>query len=192
MVKKLSALLLMIIILTSSISLNSASASVGINKAKAVMEVDSTLSLNIGNTKAAVKWSSSKKSVATVNSSGIVTAKEEGVATITASTNSQKLTCKITVIDSNKPVIVVDVGDKITLSKGIYIVGEDIDAGKYNLNATYDWCRVKVFENTDTDRPFVSEQLITDDSPTYNNLVLKNGNKIEITYNGQIEFIRTK
>ena len=44
-----------------------------------------------------VKWSSSNKSVATVSSTGKVTAKKKGTATITAKMGSKKYTCKVTV-----------------------------------------------------------------------------------------------
>lgn len=44
-----------------------------------------------------VKWISSKKSVATVNKSGKVTAKKKGTAKITAKYAGKKYTCKVTV-----------------------------------------------------------------------------------------------
>lgn len=44
-----------------------------------------------------VKWTSSKKSVATVNKSGKVTAKKKGTAKITAKYAGKKYTCKVTV-----------------------------------------------------------------------------------------------
>jgi len=68
------------------------------------LEVDATLQLKISGTKSKVTWKSNKKSVATVNSSGLVTAKSEGQATITASVGGKNYTCFVTVVDSNKPV----------------------------------------------------------------------------------------
>ena len=44
-----------------------------------------------------LKWTSSNTKVATVNSKGVVTAKAKGTATITASVNGVKRTCKVTV-----------------------------------------------------------------------------------------------
>ena len=44
-----------------------------------------------------VKWSSSKKAVATVSSEGVVKAKKAGRCTITAEVGDQKLKCKVTV-----------------------------------------------------------------------------------------------
>ena len=46
-----------------------------------------------------IKWSSSKKSVATVSSKGKVKAKKAGTAKITAKIGKKKLTCKVTVAD---------------------------------------------------------------------------------------------
>ena len=55
-----------------------------INKKKATLKVGQTLQLKVTGTKGKVKWTSSKKSVATVSSKGRVKAKKKGSATITA------------------------------------------------------------------------------------------------------------
>ena len=69
-----------------------------ISDSSATISVGFTKKLKVDNTKEKVTWSSSKKSVATVSSKGVVTAKKAGTTTITAKTKSgQKLTCKITV-----------------------------------------------------------------------------------------------
>lgn len=44
-----------------------------------------------------VKWKSSKKSVASVSSSGSITAKKKGTATVTATVGGTKYSCKVTV-----------------------------------------------------------------------------------------------
>lgn len=78
-------------------------AALKINKAKAVLEVDATLKLKLGSLDGTEsKWSSSDKKVATVSKAGTVTAKAEGIATITAVYNGGKYTCEVTVVDSNK------------------------------------------------------------------------------------------
>lgn len=48
-----------------------------------------------------ITWSSSNSSIASVNSSGLVTAKSTGTATITAKCGSVKATCTVTVIDNS-------------------------------------------------------------------------------------------
>lgn len=106
--KKLITLILSVALCVTFISPNTAEAAVKISKAKATMEVDSTLKLKVSGTKSKITWKTSKKTIATVNSSGIVTAKSAGQATITATVGSKKYTCKITVVDSNTTVDYAD------------------------------------------------------------------------------------
>lgn len=72
-----------------------------LNKTKLTLSVGKTYSLKVQNTKAKVKWSTSKKSVATVSSKGKVTAKKKGTAIITAKFKVKgkikKLKCKVIV-----------------------------------------------------------------------------------------------
>ena len=68
-----------------------------ISKTTATMYVGQTTTLKISGTKTTAKWSSSNKSIATVNSKGKVTAKKKGNATITAKVGKKKYTCKVTV-----------------------------------------------------------------------------------------------
>lgn len=82
---------------------NTASAAVKINKAKATMEVDSTLKLKLSDSKSKATWKSSKSNIASVKADGTVTAKKEGQATITATVSGKKYTCAVTVVNSNKP-----------------------------------------------------------------------------------------
>ncbi|MGN0169142.1 MAG: Ig-like domain-containing protein [Lachnospiraceae bacterium] len=69
-----------------------------------------------------IKWSSSKKTVATVNSKGMITAKKKGSAVITATVNGVKLKCKVTVKNPS-------MSKSRTLTKGfsdyIYVYGGD-------------------------------------------------------------------
>lgn len=53
--------------------------------------------LKITGSKSKVKWSSNKKSVAAVSSKGIVTAKKNGTAVITAKVKGKKYKCKVIV-----------------------------------------------------------------------------------------------
>ncbi len=74
-----------------------ATSKVKLNKTKIVLIKGQTYTLKVQNTKKKVKWSSSKKSIATVNSQGKVTAKKKGTATISAKVGSKTYKCKVTV-----------------------------------------------------------------------------------------------
>ena len=68
-----------------------------LNKSKLTLTVGKTAKLKVKNTKKKIKWSSSKKSVATVTKKGKVKAKKAGKTTITAKVGKKKLKCKVTV-----------------------------------------------------------------------------------------------
>lgn len=59
--------------------------------------VNNTAALKVTGTLDKITWSSSKKSVATVSSDGVVKGKKKGSCTITAKFGSKKLKCKVTV-----------------------------------------------------------------------------------------------
>ncbi len=101
---KLPTLLLVFCFVVSVFSpVTTEAAALKMNKAKAILEVDATLKLKLGALDGTEsKWSSSDKKVAAVSKSGTVAAKSEGTATITATYNSKKYTCEVTVVDSNK------------------------------------------------------------------------------------------
>ena len=69
-----------------------------ISKTKINLENGNTYTLKVKNTKRSVKWSTSNKKIATVNSKGKVTAKKAGTVTITAKVGNKKLKCKVTVV----------------------------------------------------------------------------------------------
>lgn len=75
----------------------------------------------------AVSWSSSKESVATVNSNGVVKGVKKGSATITATVGEQKLTCKVKVM--NTPTIVI-------LRGGKEPIGIASDTGKLTVKSS--------------------------------------------------------
>lgn len=71
---------------------------ISISQKSATLKKGKTLKLKLKNAKASkVKWSSSKKNVATVSKKGVVKAKKKGKATITAKYKGKKYKCKITV-----------------------------------------------------------------------------------------------
>lgn len=80
--------------------------------------------LAVTGTLAKVKWSSSNKAVATVNSKGKVVAKKAGKAVITAKVGSKKLKCKVTV---KKKVYASSI--KLDRKKASLIIGEGVQIG---------------------------------------------------------------
>lgn len=99
--KKILSVFLITVLCMITTAPSNVYAATKISKTKATMEVDSTLNLSI-NTSDTITWTSSKKAVATVNSSGKVTAKSEGTVKITATIGKEKCICFVTVVDSNK------------------------------------------------------------------------------------------
>ena len=75
----------------------SEASTVKINKAIITLETGKTTTLKISGTTKSVKWTTSNNKVATVSSKGLVTAKSAGTVNITATVNSKKYTCKVTV-----------------------------------------------------------------------------------------------
>lgn len=74
-----------------------AATTVKLNKRKTTIYVGKTEQLKVKGTKSKVKWSSNKKSVATVSSKGKVKGKKAGTAIITAKVGNKKYKCKVTV-----------------------------------------------------------------------------------------------
>ncbi len=71
---------------------------IALSKKSATITKGSKLKLKLNNAKASkVKWSSSKKKVATVSKKGVVKAKKKGKTTVTAKYKGKKYKCKITV-----------------------------------------------------------------------------------------------
>ncbi len=68
-----------------------------LSKKEITLETGESLTLKITGTKQKVTWSSNKKAIAAVSSTGKVTAKKAGTAIITATVNKKKYTCKVTV-----------------------------------------------------------------------------------------------
>lgn len=86
-----------------SVTLSQSSAEIEIGK---TLQLNATVSPSMA-TRKDITWSSSKSSVASVSSSGLVTAVSEGTTTITASADGKKGECTVTVV--KKAIVVSEV-----------------------------------------------------------------------------------
>lgn len=112
---------------TCKITIKNAPTSVSLNKTSATLGVGEIIDLNskipTGQASRVVTYTSSDNNIATVDGSGVVTAKKTGTVTITASTyNGKTATCKITVkksptsISLNKSRATIKIGETIDLN----------------------------------------------------------------------------
>lgn len=85
-----------------AIGKNKSKATPKLNKKKVTIKKGKTVKLKVLNTKKRVKWSSTKKSVASVNKKGVVKGKKTGKATIIAKVKGKKYKCKVTVKKAKK------------------------------------------------------------------------------------------
>jgi hypothetical protein len=74
-------------------------ATLKLNKTKLSLNVGDTYQLKLAKSSGTIKWSSSKKSVATISSKGKLKAIDKGKAVITATFQSKKYNCSVTVND---------------------------------------------------------------------------------------------
>ena len=96
--KILSLVLALSLVLSMFMTGNSdAKAKIKLNKKKITMTVGQKYKLKLKNYKKKVKWTSFKKSTATVHKNGVVTAKKKGSVKITALAGKKKYVCKVTV-----------------------------------------------------------------------------------------------
>lgn len=103
MVKKIFSLLLIFCLIFSLSFMeftDSRAASIKLNKKTAALKIGRSTQLKVSGTDAKITWRSTKKSVASVSSTGKVTAKKLGTAKIYAKFSGKKLYCKVTVTGS--------------------------------------------------------------------------------------------
>ncbi len=82
-----------------------------LSKTSLKINVGKTARLKITGTKQKIKWSSSNKKIATVNSSGKITAKKAGTCYVKATISNKTYKCKITVKKANTPPAPSDTND---------------------------------------------------------------------------------
>lgn len=97
-IKSLAVVLSFVMILTvvTPVS-NVQAAKIKLNYTKKTIYEGDTFKLKVKGTKKKVKWSSSNKGIASVNSKGVVTGECDGKATITGKVAGKKLKCKVVV-----------------------------------------------------------------------------------------------
>lgn len=78
-------------------TVETASAAVRIDRSKTTIFIGQTQRLNLTGTAKRAKWSSTDRSVVTVNKKGKITGRKEGTATVTAKISRKKYTCRVTV-----------------------------------------------------------------------------------------------
>jgi hypothetical protein len=100
--KSLISCLFSVLMLTLTLSVinpMTAQAAVKLNKTEASVKVGKTTKLKIKGAKSAkVKWSSSKKKIATVSNKGVVTGKKPGKTTIKAKVSGKTYKCQLSVL----------------------------------------------------------------------------------------------
>ena len=110
----LSALVLALLLVTATTAVMPAMAAT-VNTTSVALDKTGTVTINVGetldltatvtpdNSTQAVKWTSSKRAIATVTTSGKVTARAAGTTTITAQSGVRKATVKVKVVDPYLP-----------------------------------------------------------------------------------------
>ena len=91
------AVLLAMVMLLTTFPMQAEAAIVKLNKTKVTIYIGKTTTLKITGTSKKATWSSDNKKIATVSSKGLVTAKKEGVARITAKVGQKSYWCSVTV-----------------------------------------------------------------------------------------------
>lgn len=96
--KQMAKILTAVLLLGTLTNVSTAKAAAPkLNKSKLTLYIGSNYTLKVKKASGKVKWTSGKKSVATVSSKGKVVAKKAGKAKITAKIGSKKLICRLTV-----------------------------------------------------------------------------------------------
>lgn len=110
-------------------SIRVSAASPKLNYTKLKICINDTVNLKIGKKSTSVKWSSSDKSIVSVNYKGKITAKALGNATITAKYKNKSYTCNVSVVNTFKVKdTIINITDSAVydLSVYCYAMSEDV------------------------------------------------------------------
>ena len=97
---KILSVLLCIVMCVTMLPMRTEAANPAISEDSLMMYIGNKVTLKVNNTTKTPSWSSSKPSVATVSSKGVVTAKNLGNATISAKIGTKTYKCKVLVVGS--------------------------------------------------------------------------------------------
>lgn len=117
MKKIISVILCLLILASLSVFKTSATTKVKLNKTKLNLKIGKTFKLKLKGAKGKIKWKSSKKTIAVVNSKGKVTAKKAGTSNITATYKGKSYKCTVKVAKMLTKQIYLN-KSKITVKKG--------------------------------------------------------------------------
>lgn len=138
---KLCTILVLLLIMCMSLGFTS-NAAVKISKKSIFLMKGESCKLKVTGTKKKVKWSSSNKNVATVSSNGKVTAKKEGLVTITAKISNKKYKCKVEVVQGRLEVGIdtsygcLDLSVRNTSNYSVTVENALVASGSYVDNTT--------------------------------------------------------
>lgn len=120
--KRIISLLICCLLLSSICFVEANAASIKLNKTKISLKSGKTFQLKLNGAKGKIKWKSSKKTIASVNSKGKVTGKKSGKAKITATYKGKSYKCSVNVkkvtikkISLNKSKLTINKGKTATL-----------------------------------------------------------------------------
>ena len=173
--KKLVSVFMVILLCLTLISPSVVySATIKITKTKLSLNVGKTYTLKITGTTKAPKWTTSKKSVASVNSKGKITAVAKGTATITATINKKQYKCVVTVKDPKVDVVfraVISDGSSIndyvkTIQDPDFIAVKVYDDNHYKVTML-ESKRRKLLKDFDKELGPIIKQILKD--PNYKN-----------------------
>lgn len=163
--KKVIACTLCISLISAGLTYSSVTLSaskIKLNKANLTMTTGQTYKLIVKNNKKPVKWSSSKKKVASVTKKGKVTAKKKGKTNITAKVAGKKLVCKVKVKKADRPKVTITPNIMPTTTPAVKVTeAPNTSTNKPGASSTPDVTR----EPGVTDAPDVTKEPGNTDTP---------------------------
>lgn len=149
-----------IVMAVSIMPITQADAAVKLSASKKTVYVGEVFTLKVSGSSKTVKWSSSKKSVASVTQKGKVTAKKAGKATITAKVSGKSLKCAVTVNEkfSSKSAIKDISCELLNTGRGVVAVLKNNSKWNVKIDATLVYMKEGSMIGTSSDDNYVFEK----------------------------------